>query len=464
MATEPNHRLVAVIDRAGFSNSQLGKEVRQLSQERGWGPTVSASHIDVGRWTRGEHQPRGKTPFLIAEVLSRELGERITPQDIGMGYAEESRDQFVFPSIATDGVGAVQGMVGADLADNPLFARSGISLPSWNESVVGWLLGRSPLSEVPADSSRISRANVDQVEMMTAALNTLDYKFGGGHARTAVLEYIARDVAPLLKEASPTSQVGRDFLSASAVLLRLAGWMAYDSGRHGPAQRYFRAGLDLAIAADSKMLGGRVLSNMSHQANYLGHFREAADLAIAAQRGAAQASTPTGIALFHAMEARALASQGDEAGCTQALSAAERAFSRRDPTEDPTWLKYFDEAELAAEFAHCFRDLGHPAKAREYVLHSVSKSESLYVRSLSFVRTILATSEVQEGNLDQALVHAQDVVETATDLRSARTRRYVREFDDTIAPYSDDKRVAEFRRYAREKLGNARGRPPKHLG
>lgn len=70
----------------------------------------------------------------------------------------------------------------------------------------------------------------------------------------------------------------------------------------------------MAKAAGDRALCGRILSGMSHQANFVGHHTQAVDLARAAQRGAKDHATSTAMALFHAMEARGLASLGDEKG------------------------------------------------------------------------------------------------------------------------------------------------------
>ncbi|WP_433515389.1 hypothetical protein ACQP2T_07060 [Nonomuraea sp. CA-143628] len=119
-------------------------------------------------------------------------------------------------------------------------------------------------------------------------------------------------------------------------------------------------------------------------------------------------------------------------------------------------LKYFNEAELAAEFAHCFRDLGHHHRARERVLESVELSEALYVRSLSSVRTILATNHVAGGDLEQGIAIVREVVATVADLRSARTRRYVREFVNQLARYGNDPLVRDFRTFGETRLARAR--------
>ena len=115
------------------------------------------------------------------------------------------------------------------------------------------------------------------------------------------------------------------------------------------AQRYFTQGLRLATEAEDPVLGGRLLSNLSHQANYLGRHDEAIQFARAAQASGAGRASATVSAMFLAMEARALASSGDARLCARALNLAEEAFGRRDPLKDPRWIGYFDELELAGE-------------------------------------------------------------------------------------------------------------------
>jgi hypothetical protein len=105
----------------------------------------------------------------------------------------------------------------------------------------------------------------------------LDFQFGGGYARASLAQYFAHDVHPLL-EGKFSDKVGRELFSAAGQVAQLLGWTAYDDGRHELAQRYLLHGLRLAQAADDRMMGSRILSNMSYQATYLGHFGQAVPL------------------------------------------------------------------------------------------------------------------------------------------------------------------------------------------
>lgn len=450
---EPNHQLAAVMQRASCSNKALARRVQEVAAAHG--ADVRCDHVSVRRWLDGMH-PRGMTPHFIAEALSRKLGERVSVRDIGMLYAEAIPFSPGGHRQADPLAGGVTALVSGDLSANPQVVESDVSPDSWNDSMVTWLVNPVPIPRRAPEGRAVTASNVEAIRETTAMFAKLDYRFGGGHARSTVVQYLAMEVEPLLKHVRPDTTLGKQFLSETAAMLRLAAWMAYDTGLHGLAQRYMTKALHLAREADNRMLGGRILAGMSHQANYLGHYGMAVNLARAATMGAQGAATPTAMALFSAMEARALASQGDEAACSRALSEAERWFEKRDPEDDPVWLRYFDEAELAAEFAHCYRDLGHHHRARDRVLESVQLSESLYVRSLSFVRTILATSHVADGELEHGLAVAREVVTTVADLRSARTRRYVRDFMKQLARFGNDPRVREFRTFAETRLAHAR--------
>jgi hypothetical protein len=181
----------------------------------------------------------------------------------------------------------------------------------------------------------------------------------------------------------------------AADVAQLLGWTAYDSGYHGLAQKYLVQALRLAQAGNDRVMGARLLSNLSHQANYLGRHGEAAQLARAAQEGSKGVATPTVSALLYAMEARAHAGNGDDRACSTALREAENIFSRRNTADDPPWVAYFDESEMAGESAHCFRDLRKPQLAEEFVTRAIDTTDPTFTRTLSFVRMVHAATEIE---------------------------------------------------------------------
>ncbi|WP_146615660.1 hypothetical protein [Nonomuraea aridisoli] len=267
------------------------------------------------------------------------------------------------------------------------------------------------------------------------------------------MQYYNREVVPML-DGKFTEPVGRSLYAAAAEITELVAWTAYDLGRHGLAQRYFLQGLRLAQASGDRMLGGLLLADMSHQANYLGRYDQAIQLARAAQEGCRGVATATPMALFFAMEARAHAGNGDEAACVHALLEAERHFAKRNVDDDPSWVSYFDAAELASEGAHCYRDLRKPTQAMEFVGQAVGLCDPMYVRTLAFDRLVQAASYVHMGEPGQAATVALEAIDLAGALKSQRYLRYIRDLQADLAAHEGDSRVAAFNAVVAEKYSS----------
>lgn len=180
------------------------------------------------------------------------------------------------------------------------------------------------------------------------------------------------------------------------------------------------------------MMGGRILSNLSHQANFLGQFDEAVKFARAAQAATGRQATPTVSSLLLAMEARALASLGESKQASVVLLQAERLHSRGNPASEPAWVSYFNAAELASEASHIFRDLGLAAQCREFAERSMDPM-STPPRTLAFMRMVGAAGTLASGELELALQLASDAVPLGAGLQSARYLKYLADFQSSLA-------------------------------
>jgi hypothetical protein len=178
-------------------------------------------------------------------------------------------------------------------------------------------------------------AAVERFRATVEMFRQLDDRFGGGHARPALIQYLKADAGRLLN-GQYTETTGRALFSAVAEATLLAAWMSYDSMPAGTlAQRHFVQALALAQTGGDRLLGASILDAMSHQVTYLGRYGEAANLARAAKTGTQGSATPTLVSHFYTMEARALARIGDANGCDRALANAMREFERGAPDNDP---------------------------------------------------------------------------------------------------------------------------------
>lgn len=442
---DQNDRLAALMDEGRFSHKSLARAVVAAAACRG--DDLTCDHTYVSRWLRGSI-PRGDLPHLIAEVIGQKVGHRLTVDDIGMGHAavrtmgpELGLD---FSDLPEDSTASVVDLWRADLAEADVLVRANPESAAWHEASVRWLVAPPDGAIERVGRKAVRLPDVEMIRNTADAFSTLDGKYGGGHARRALIQYLHSDVRPIL-EGTYSDAVGRQLYSATAEALLLAGWMSYDSGLHGVAQRYLIQALRMTHAAGDRRLGGSVLSAMSHQATFVGRYREAATLARAAIAGPTGGLTPTLAAQFRAMEARALARLGDARGCDQALADAERQLARRTADSDPAYIAYFDEIELAAEMGHCFRDLGRYAQAAQVGTGSIF-GDGVSNRSDFFATTVQAEAYLGQGELQRGLELTLTALELGESLKSARCQQYMRELRSRVTPAM--LRTSEFREFA----------------
>ncbi|MFJ9579434.1 regulator [Streptomyces sp. NPDC101191] len=476
----PNRQLAALIAEAGFSNAGLARRVDQLGLEHGL--DLRYDKTSVTRWLRGQ-QPRGTTPALIAEVFTRRLGRRLSAQDLGLDACAPVYAGLEFAATPEEAVDIVSGLWRKDSGSHAelrkiAFTPAGLVVPSRD-----WLIGRAdervargePSGAVPVAAGprapgpdprvplqgrfsvprqrgtdrgpgqRVSSGDIAALRSVGELFRTLDHAYGGGHARQALVRYLEHEAEPMLRGTYGES-VGRRLFAAAADLTRLAGWTSYDIAAHGLAQRYFVQALRLAQAAGDRAYGSYVLVTMSHQAVYLGHGREAVQLARVAQQGVGAAAPPVVQALLHAVEARGHGVLGESRACGAALARAERALEAARPGDEvPYWARSFDEAQLADEFGHCHRDLQQYRAAAQHAERALQLRAPGYARSRLFCRVVLASARLALGELDQACALGAEAAQQASEMRSARAVEYVRDFERRLEPYRDAPAVRTYR-------------------
>ncbi|RNG22377.1 regulator, partial [Streptomyces botrytidirepellens] len=316
----------------------------------------------------------------------------------------------------------------------------------------GGSAGRAPLPrQRQADrvqrgpGHRVTPGDIAALRSVSELFRTLDQTYGGGHARQALVRYLEHEGEPMLR-GTYGETTGRRLFGAVADLTRLAGWTSYDIAAHGLAQRYFVQALRLAQAAGDRPYGSYVLVTMSRQAVYLGHGREAVQLARVAQQGVGGGAPPVLQSLLHAVEARGHAVLGEVRACTASLARAERALETSRPGDDvPYWARSFDEAQLADEFGHSHRDLQQYRAAAQHAERSLRLRGAAFARSRLFSRVVLATARLGLGELEQACALGAEAAQQASEMRSARALDYVRDFERRLEPYRDAAPVRGYR-------------------
>jgi transcriptional regulator with XRE-family HTH domain len=277
--------------------------------------------------------------------------------------------------------------------------------------------GPSPL---PA---RVGATDVAQVEAVTRTLRALDYQYGGGACRDAVLAQLSR--TRLLLEADSSDNVRNDLMAAVADLHNLAGWTDFDCGIYESARFNLTKALEFAKAAARPSLMANVLYRMGRVQLHHGWPDDGLKLLQLGQIAAQDSGCARTVAMLCASEALAYADLGDAPQVVSSLGRAKDELARANTSAPGSWVQFFGEAEMVAMsgVAHAAlarRDRRHCAPAIEALTQSISSRGAEMARSQVFELTALATTHLRNGDNALGAEIGHKAVDQASTMRSQR--------------------------------------------
>jgi transcriptional regulator with XRE-family HTH domain len=259
--------VIAVLSENGVTQEQIAS-LTGLHQNR------------LSDYKTGKHRPKEYSVFAaFADGLGfppaarQALGLDASPPDAaGIGVPRPRPASFAevsleYPCTAGRAAGNVVSLWQADLADQNVLMRGRIDAGAWKDASLRWLVDPvcPPEAGLPG-GVRVGMGDVERFRVTVEAFGQLDDRFGGGHARQALIQYLSSEGDRLLRGRF-TEVVGSALYSSVAEATLLAAWMSYDSApRSALAQRYFIQALALAQAGGDRLLGASILDAMSHQA------------------------------------------------------------------------------------------------------------------------------------------------------------------------------------------------------
>ncbi|MFJ5116486.1 transcriptional regulator [Kitasatospora sp. NPDC088548] len=445
MGKQANGKFAGMIERSGLSRGEVARRVHRRSLEYG-NPHINPDTTGVRRWCLGE-QPRHPLPRIIADVFSAHFGYRVTAYDLGFGDSPDLDRPLAYSASFGETVEAVTELGRADmdrrafLAAVPFAATAGVG-PSRD-----WLL--NTLDQQPEPGPRVRLEDVVSVRNMFASFQDMDVMQGGGSGRLVLTAYMNEHVYPLLRRTF-ADDVRQALCAATAEQTYLLGWMAYDDGEHGTAQRYLIQALRLAEESQDAALGAHVLAGMADQATLLGNPQEGRRLAQAGRQGLRRADSPACLADLWALEARALAAAGDAKAAAHAVTEAEHAFANVLPDREAEWAKFIDGAYLHGEIANVFRDLDQPDHAAEHAHRSIDYARAQgRARRGAMSQAALAVSHIQRGDLDAAHAAGVRAIDLSRRVKSSRSVEAVQDVQRRMVPFGAHPLVADFRERTR---------------
>jgi transcriptional regulator with XRE-family HTH domain len=279
-----------------------------------------------------------------------------------------------------------------------------------------------------ANQQNIGRADLARLGAVHDLYQSIDYQYGGGLVYEK-LNLIA-DASAAMLDGSCHDRLRPSLVNTVAKLRLLAGWTAFDMCDHSSGQRHFAAAERLALRAENTSLLAYVHYCQARQLQHLTHNRDAVEVLRLAQQRLDQRSTPGTKAVLEATIAPSLAALGDRAGADAALAKATDAFERMNPADEPSWISWIDQAELAAQFGRVYRDFARQDRsfaeqAAGWTRRAIDGFDEGMQRSSALNQVGLCSAWFLAGEVDAALGIGARLLANADQVHSARIRERI---------------------------------------
>jgi hypothetical protein len=329
----------------------------------------------------------------------------------------------------------------ADLGFRP--ARAPLSPGQAGDGSPPWIMSMAVAAASVLDAmtlttppSRVGRPEIDQIREAAQAFAAWDNRFGG-MARDAPIALL-RWSAGLLRSRTCPVPLQPELLSAVAQLAHTCGFMAFDSHAVDDARRLLAFGVACAEEADNWQLRARLLATTARVETWVGEpDRGLTRTQLALVRS--DRLTATERAMLHSLEARALARMRRADETHEAIARADDAFARRQVDVDPTWMAHYDAAQHAGDTGAALSDLVLAAlaspdtgpeppqlpdavveEARRRLQDAIDLRRPELARCRALSAIVLAQLMMATGDLDEAIVLAEQALATVESMRSRR--------------------------------------------
>ena len=262
-----------------------------------------------------------------------------------------------------------------------------------------------------------------------------------------------RFVTEMLKHGRYREQVGQRLYATAAELCRLAGWAAFDSGRHAAAQQYYFAGMRAASGVGNHALAVNIVGFLGIQAYSTGRLADAVQLMDVATTESRK--TPAIVqAMTWARAGRAYAKVGDTTTARAALDTSSKFLGKTVSGDTPAWAYWVDETRLKAQIGRALFDLGDYGPAERDLTSAVAACGDRYPRDRATWQGRVAISQLRTGKLEEACETGHQTVDLLADhVDSERGLGFLRTFKDELTPFKNASTAHDFLEYASSRLG-----------
>ncbi|MCO1575503.1 XRE family transcriptional regulator [Crossiella sp. SN42] len=328
--------------------------------------------------------------------------------------------------------------------DRQQFLRAAVGMTA------GVALGQSRPTELfqnpqPAPvPSVVGPAEVAEVRELAGVFANWDATYGSGLIREAVVAQLRYCVELLNARCAPA--VEHELQSAVGYLAHVAAFMAFDSYAHDDARRMFTFALRCAEDSADWHLRAKVLSSMARHSIWCGDPDTGltqAELALVRS----DRLTGTELAMLHTARARALAKLRRVEEAAAAVGAADEAFARARPHNDPPWMAYYDAAQHYGDTGHALWDTAMAGRfateARNRLAAAVAGHDDRHARSRMISQIKLASLIMATGDPIEAATLGRQALDWTGPVRSRRAADDLRTLQTLAEPHQRKSEVAE---------------------
>lgn len=374
----------------------------------------------------------GQSQSEVSEILK---GRQVMAYDVLARIADGLGVPRGYMGLAYDEVTAVRVAVSRDAADgseeSEEVKRREFLAHAAKVTVGANVLGKDSGSWVASPEhtpgpGRIGITDVRQVEAATRALRSLDYQYGGGFCRDAVVAQLSWGQQMLT--ASGTEHVKQRLHVALADLHNLAGWTSFDIGLTDSARSHFGKALELAKAGQSEPLVANILYRMGRVYLHQKAPDDALKMFQLGQIAAQESGSELAVAVICANQAWAYAMLGRKEQTMKLINRTRDEFSRANLTEAEDWVKFFNETDVYAMIGTVHTVLATTVDPThtKFAIPALSRAIDAYgeemTRSKAFNLSALAVNHLLEGDIDHGARIGRQAVDLAENLKSSRVR------------------------------------------
>ncbi|NJP68022.1 hypothetical protein HCJ92_17365 [Streptomyces sp. ventii] len=305
------------------------------------------------------------------------------------------------------------------------------------------LTQRGGSASAAAPPIRVGETEAVALEDTVRRIRLLDDRHGADDLYRRAGRSLA--AAHLLLDAGTARRAISDRIHGGAGELALSvGWLAHDSGRWDEARSHYAEALATARMNGDVALEAHAFCNSAFLARDTGRPRESVRAAQAGQQAAHRHSSHRLRSLLAVREAGGWAGLGDRAACEEALGRARDHFDRGTRPDDPEWMSFYGEAELAGLEAQCWSALGDYARAAESARQAVRLQDPHFVRNTALFSAELAGDLAGCDRPAEAAATGLRSLELLAQVRSSRITTMLRQTARRLVPHRREPEVGAF--------------------